>query len=143
MSKPTVVDTNVILTANRQHEDVSAECVIHCIERLQELMSSRVVVIDDAYRILSEYQHKTSRKGQREVGDIFVTWLLRNSANAALVHCVGLTELPDDHFKEFPDKELALAFDPPNRKFVAVAHGYQHPYAAPQRPKILQWPNYL
>ena len=108
MSKATVVDTNVILTTNRQHEDVSEECIINCIERLQALMRSGVVVIDDEYRILSEYQHKTNRKGQKEVGDIFVTWLLRNSANSALVHPVVLTALPNDHFTEFPDEELAM-----------------------------------
>ena len=55
-----VVDTNVVLVANGSHPDVSPDCVIACVDRLQQLMKSGRVVVDDSYRILEEYQHKTS-----------------------------------------------------------------------------------
>jgi len=36
-----VVDTNVLLVANGQHDDVSPECVIACVERLLALQATR------------------------------------------------------------------------------------------------------
>ena len=72
-----VIDTNVLLVANGQHSDVSTECVIACVERLQAMEKSGVTVIDDGFRILGEYQHKTSLNPPRGVGDVFLKWLLR------------------------------------------------------------------
>ena len=43
-----VVDTNVVLVANGSHADVSPDCVIACIDRLESLMKNGRVVIDDA-----------------------------------------------------------------------------------------------
>ena len=67
-----VVDTNVILVANNAHAEVSPECVIDCVNRLTELMKSGVLVLDDGYRILREYQKKTSPRKGKGVGDMFV-----------------------------------------------------------------------
>lgn len=36
-----VIDTNVLLVANRQHDDVSPECVQECVKRLSCTPSSR------------------------------------------------------------------------------------------------------
>lgn len=49
-----VVDTNVLLVANGQHAEVSPDCVIACVKRLQTLEKKGVVVIDDGFRILGE-----------------------------------------------------------------------------------------
>lgn len=54
-----VIDTNVLLVANGQHADVSEDCVIACVTRLQSIQQSGVVVIDDGYRLVGEYRHKT------------------------------------------------------------------------------------
>ncbi len=70
-----VVDTNVVLVANDAHEDVSPECVLACIDRLEALMRRGTVVIDDAYRILGEYQHKTGPRKGKGVGDVFIKWI--------------------------------------------------------------------
>ncbi|UUZ67259.1 hypothetical protein LP416_20810 [Polaromonas sp. P2-4] len=58
----TVVDTNVILVANGQHQDVSPECVKTCALALQDVMRSGNLVLDDGFRILLEYQNKTQPK---------------------------------------------------------------------------------
>ena len=55
-----VIDTNVLLVANGQHVDVSPDCVIACVQRLLAMEKAGVTVIDDGFRILGEYQHKTS-----------------------------------------------------------------------------------
>ena len=128
----TVVDTNVILVANDAHADVSPECVIECVNRLQQLMRSGVVAIDDAYRILGEYQNKTNPRKGRGVGDVFLKWVLRNQGDLRWVHQVPLTEVSADRFAEFPVPALEKAFDRPDRKFAAVAHAH------PSKPAIWQ-----
>jgi hypothetical protein len=116
--KPVVVDTNVVLVANRAHADVSPDCVIECIDRLQAPMRTGKVVIDDAYRVLKEYQHRTSP--------------MKNSANTRHVGQVALTGQSPDVFAEFPDAALQASVDPSDRKFLATA------VAHPARPTARQ-----
>lgn len=126
-----VIDTNVLLVANEQHADISPDCVIQCVEYLRKIQDSGVVVIDDEFRILEEYQHKTNLKQPKGAGDVFLKWLLRNRSSR-YVEQVQLNEVQPDHFSEFPDAELEPAFDPPDRKFVAVASAH------PDKPPIWQ-----
>ncbi len=120
-----VIDTNVLLVANGQHADVSEDCVVACVKRLQAMQQAGVTVIDDGFLILGEYQHKTQLNPPKGVGDVFLKWLLRQSGNSARVQQVTLTETAPDCFAQFPDAALELIFDPPDRKFAAVA--YAHP----------------
>lgn len=126
-----VIDTNVLLVANGQHDDVSTDCKIECIRRLQAMQKSGVTVIDDGYRILGEYQHKTSLNPPKGVGDVFLKWLLRQSGTKK-VEQVALNERAPDLFDEFPDTALEPLFDAPDRKFAAVAHAH------PDKPEIWQ-----
>ena len=120
-----VVDTNVINVANGSHGEVSPECVIACVERLNELMKFGVLVLDDRNRILLEYQKKTSPRSAKGVGDLFVQWALRHQYQVNRVQQVSITEHAPDRYVEFPD-DLALEsnFDPSDRKFAAVAHAH-------------------
>ena len=127
-----VVDTNVILVANDAHPDVSPECVLECICRLQQLMQSGSIAIDDAYRILGEYQNKTNPRKGKGVGDVFIKWIFTKLADAQRVQQVSLTELGEDRFAEFPVAALETAFDRPDRKFAAVANAH------PDKPTIWQ-----
>ncbi|HSH56846.1 MAG TPA: hypothetical protein VK965_02695 [Halomonas sp.] len=120
--KRAVVDTNVLLVANQYHDDVSEECVITCIEAIDRLRRSGVTVIDDEWRILGEYQHKLDpSRGQPGAGDAFLKWLLQRQANPKHVAQVPVSETADEWFEEFPDHGLQHEFDPPDRKFIAVA----------------------
>jgi hypothetical protein len=127
-----VIDTNVLLVANAQHADVSAECVIECVQRLQAMQNTGVTVIDDGFRILGEYQHKTQLNPPKGVGDVFLKWLLRQAGNPGRVEQVPLTETADNCFAEFPDPTLEPDFDAPDRKFAAVAHAH------PDKPPVWQ-----
>lgn len=127
-----VIDTNVLLVANGQHVGTSEDCVIECVKRLRAMQSFGITVIDDGYRILGEYQNKTSLNPPKGVGDVFLKWLLREAGKTACVEQVPLTETAENCFAEFPDPALEPLFDPPDRKFAAVAHGH------PDRPLILQ-----
>lgn len=127
-----IVDTNVLLVANGQHADVSSDCVEACILSLQALMNKGTAVVDDGYRILGEYQHKTSLYSSKCVGDVFLKWLLRNAGNPKKVQLVAISETVENCFTEFPDPDLEAIFDPPDRIFAAVAHAHA------DKPPVLQ-----
>ncbi|MEX1214730.1 hypothetical protein [Saccharospirillum sp.] len=127
-----VIDTNILLIANRLHDSVSPECVEECIYRLQAVQQNGTVVIDDDYLILGEYLHKTQLNPPKGVGDVFLKWLLRSAGNPK--HCakVSITESAANEFDEFPDQALQPAFDAPDRKFAAVANAH------PDKPPVWQ-----
>lgn len=119
-----VIDTNVLLVANGLHGDVSPQCVEECVQRLLTLQARGTVVIDDGFRVLGEYRHKTQLRPPKGVGDVFLKWVLRNAGNLRHVEQVSLTERAPDEFAEFPDQALQPSFDAPDRKFAAIAHAH-------------------
>jgi hypothetical protein len=127
-----VVDTNVILVANRQHDSVSEMCVASCAARLHSIVLSGRVAIDDDYRILSEYQSKTQPRLGKRPGDVFLKWLLQNNANPTRCDQVALKDHASRGFETFPDDHRLKSFDPSDRKFVAVAAAHS------DAPAILQ-----
>lgn len=127
-----VVDTNVILVANGQHEDVSDACVVACAQRLNDIVQGGGVVLDDGYRILKEYQNKSAPYSGKRVGDAFLKWLLRNAENPSRCEKVALVEHSERGFESFPDDERLANFDLSDRVFVAVAAAH------PDKPNILQ-----
>lgn len=127
-----VIDTNVLLVADGKHEEVSPQCVVACVERLQEATRQRVVVVDDRYRLISEYRNKLDTKRGKGAGVVFLKWLLQNQANRKHVHRVEVTERHPDSFDEFPSATLEPRFDPADRKFAAVANAH------PAKPPIWQ-----
>lgn len=127
-----VIDTNVLLVANKQHQGVSAKCVISCVDALNAMKTSGIVVLDDAYEIVGEYGRKTAPNTGNRVGDAFLKWLLQNIGNSSRVERVRLELHLERGYAEFPDDSGLLDFDPADRKFVAVAAKHS------KRPPILQ-----
>lgn len=119
-----IIDTNVLLVANRQHADISPSCVTECVARLQEMGKAGITVIDDEFRILGEYLNKTSINPAKGVGDVFLKNLLRHVENPEKCEQISLTETGVNEFSEFPDPALQPTFDAPDRKFAAVAHAH-------------------
>lgn len=93
-----------------------------------------IVFIDDNYLILGEYIKNPSLLQSNEIGKKFLKWLLQNQANPQHVIQVAITEMEGETnwFAEFPDETLQENFDPPDRKFVAVAHAH------PEKPPVWQ-----
>ncbi len=127
-----VIDTNVLLVANEQHQDASPDCVQRCVLQLREMQRRGITVLDDAFEILGEYQHKTSVHPPKGVGDVFLKWLLRNTSNPKHVEQIPITKLGADLYAEFPDHGLQPSFDAPDRKFAAVTNAH------PEKPPIWQ-----
>lgn len=127
-----VIDTNVLLVANGSHAGASPGCQEECVKRLLAQQREGVTVIDDGYRILHEYQNKTSPNQPKGVGDAFLKWLLQNQGNAARVHRITITETAKDMYAEFSDTALQPQFDASDRKFAAVANAH------PSKPPVWQ-----
>jgi hypothetical protein len=128
----TVIDTNVVLVANGQHQDVSPECVINCVLALDRVKRSGKLVLDDGFRILREYQNKSQPKKGNRQGDAFVKWALNNRCNARWVDQVTLQEHDERGFESFPHDPELEKFDDSDRKFVAVSGAH------PDKPCIAQ-----
>ena len=122
-----VVDTNVLIVANNNAPQASPDCIVSCINKLVDIKESMIISVDSSYRIFNEYMDYNSFSGQPGMGDVFFKWLWNNQAN--IKHCeqVPIT-LSDDglSFEEFPDDPALAAFDPSDRKFVAVANASQY-----------------
>jgi hypothetical protein len=117
-----VIDTNVLIVANnRESKQASPECVISCVQWLQSFEKSGILVIDNKWLILKEYQKKVHSSGQPGVGDAFLRWVLLNYTNRQRCELVPITPTPEYEFLEFPQSESLKKFDPSDRKFVAVA----------------------
>ena len=127
-----IIDTNILLVANKQHDGVSSQCILECVNSLDALRKVGVVVLDDAHEILREYMLKTTPNTGNRVGDAFLKWLLQNTRNARRVKCVHIEPHQERGYAEFPEDDELSDFDRADRKFVAVAAKH------PKRPPILQ-----
>ncbi len=115
-----VVDTNVAIVANggsRTHAD--ERCRLTCVERLEYLVNHDTIAVDETGLMLGEYADHLSWSGAPGVGDMFFKHLVDNQHLVHRVRRVLVTPCDDDRkgFEELPWN----AFDPSDRKFLAVA----------------------
>lgn len=130
-----VIDTNVLLVADGQGQHMSEDCRTECESRLLAVQAGEQTVLDDGWHILGEYQHKLHPNKSPTPGSAFVKWLLQRQGMAQHVSWVSITPTNAEltKFAEFPqDPALEAAFEPADRKFVAVANAH------PEKPPILE-----
>lgn len=111
-----IVDTNVGVVANEREAHASPDCVIACVDALEQIVRGRTrLVLDDGWEVLKEYQRKMRSSGQPGPGDAFLKWALTNLANPARCERVPLD------LEAFPDDPDLAAFHYDDRKFVVLA----------------------
>ena len=115
-----LIDTNVAVAANKKSAAGPA-CQEAAALRLLQLQQHEILVLDDAFLILNEYDRNLHSAGQPGAGDAFYLWALRNRHNSR--HCEQVTLALDENgsFAAFPTAPELTAFDPSDRKFVAAA----------------------
>jgi hypothetical protein len=126
-----VIDTNVLLVADGRGTQMSVKCVEECLNRLEQVMATQRVALDDGRRILGEYGHKLSTRSPTS-GSVFLKWLLQREWNPTHVTQTRITELNENEFAEFPPDEALKDFHPADRKFIAVANAHL------EKPPVLQ-----
>ncbi len=116
-----LVDTNVLLVANGQHERMGMACKARCGWVLEQMKKHRVVV-DQPQEIVGEYRHKARANGQG-LGDQFLKHVLENLGNQERVRRVPINrdEQALKGYREFPDHPGLQDFDADDAKFVAAA----------------------
>ncbi len=136
-----IIDTNIILVANGQNEDANFDAIDRCSRELEAVQKGRhgLLLLDDAPDspdaswILTEYQNKSQPWSGQFPGDLFVRWILENQFNDAVILSIPITPQGDERktsgepvdYEEFPRDPALQNFDLSDRKFVAVACGYQ------------------
>lgn len=129
-----ILDTNVLATANGHHDGAPVECIAECAAKLHSIMQGGHVVVDDAWRILTQYANNIQGPG---AGEVFLQWLFQNNTNPLRCTHVTITPRPGDDtdFNEVP-APLALPkgdrIDPADRMFLAVSAAH------PEHPAIVQ-----
>lgn len=144
MAIPSVVDTNVLIVANRRSEQADFDCEEACIDALKEIEQHGFLLIDNKLLILGEYMNHASFSGQPGAGDKFFKWAWSVQADERFCRRISIspTEADRQNFVEFPDDPLLERFDRSDRKFVAVA------LASGNEPQILNavdsdWAHYF
>ena len=114
-----VVDTNVAMAANGRGTHADLRCRLACVRRLNSLVAREVVAIDDLGLILNEYRRYLSLSGMPGPGDVFFKHVFDNQYCDDRVYRAALTPSGNEGrgFEELPEN----AFDPSDRKFLAVA----------------------
>jgi hypothetical protein len=133
--KTVVIDTNVVVVANKQSPQASSDCIATCEKRLYNVRESYGrLAIDSKWRIIGEYQRYLNLGQQPRPGDLFVKWVLSNVRDEDAIDSINITPIDSDpaNFHEFPQVPELSGFDPSDRKFVAVAMVH------PEHPSILQ-----
>jgi hypothetical protein len=126
-----VVDTNVPTTANKANKRAPASCVAASASALQKLMQRGHLFVDDGGRIISEYRHNLSARGQPGPGDAFLKWVLTHEWSKRRVTRVPITAIDrgdGEDFAELPRPPRGIRYDPSDRKFLAVSAAHpKHP----------------
>lgn len=119
MTDRLVIDTNVLIVANRKSPQADPECELACIEMLEGAKGKRVVLIDDSDLIMGEYKRHCSYAGEPGLGDFFFKFLHDNAPSERNVIRVRIQKTPDKDggFSNLPPNKLHRK----DRKFLAVA----------------------
>jgi len=122
-----VVDTNVVIIANRR-DGGSRICANACSQALWKIAKTGRLALDSGLEIFGEYKKYCSFSGQPGVGDAFFKWVHDNLWRSEKVVRVKIKRHKERGYVEFPDLAGLAAFDPSDRKFVAVAARHsEHP----------------
>ena len=106
-----VVDTNVPKTANLALDSAAipddlVDCVLACVEIIEQIVVKGGMVIDGGDEIFDEYRQQLSRAGQPGVGDHFMKWVHDNRWSLPETDRVIITKNGEsyDEFPEHADK---------------------------------------
>lgn len=129
---PVIVDTNVPITANQKAQD-DLPCADRCANELLKITKDGTLLIDEGNLIFDEYKKHLNFSGQPGPGDVFFKWLADNRYNSNFVLKIRLEPVNNcqGQFAAFPADPDLQAFDPADRKFVALARSH------PDCPEIL------
>lgn len=141
-----IVDTNVPLVAQGSSIQMSNDCILNCASFLDQLFQGHfLLVIDNGYHLIDEYQNQMDKGTQYHYGNRFLKWVYTNQANPKKIKTVEINQLDEFNFKEVPQSIIDIGFDNSDRKFIAVAIANQNQASIAQAAdsKWIGWENDL
>lgn len=125
-----IIDANVLLLAGTPIRDIPDEqldCFNKCIDFIKKSKKEKFkVLLDDNYRILNEYRNAYRLPKCPNSATAFFKWVLQNA------EYFPLNEPKKDTFEPYPNDNALQDFDPPDRKYIALA------YVHPDHPAIVE-----
>jgi hypothetical protein len=115
-----IIDTNIMVVANRQNDLVTSSCMDACIQFLIHARASHTVLMDAGDEIRAEYANALKMGRPAELGAQFLMHIYREQGNPQHVRFVGLSKLPDGSFSDFPTASELAGFDHSDRKFAVL-----------------------
>lgn len=119
-----VIDTNVFMTALKNFSahadaDIPESVIDWCRSLVFAVKTAGGLVLDDRNEILDEYKSNIQLV-QTPVAREFLIWLLTYCHTRPYCFTSPLSKAGDVYL-DFPDDAKLKAFDPPDRKFIALA----------------------
>lgn len=112
------VDTNVLVAANGRDTHADIDCRLKAVEWLELILADSSLLLDMGLEVLTEYYAYCNFAGQPGLGDEFFRWAFQSQG---LLSSIELHPHETRRYVEFPDSAGLEEFDPPDRKFVALA----------------------
>lgn len=131
-----IIDANVILLAGTSVKDVPREqliCAKKCLEFVKKFMEhpEASLVLDAEGRILREYRRAYTLSNSPNMATVFSIWVHQHMPKNA-EDFVSLKEIREHEFENYPESEKLKKFDPPDRKYIALAYNHK------ERPPIVE-----
>ena len=130
-----IIDTNVPILSGTLATDIpvdQAMCARECLRFIKEYISNpeSKIVLDSSWRVLKEYQKHMGDFNDRDgMYAQFYRWVcIQVAKGLAPEDNVQLHEIDENCFAEYPTHKGLANFDPPDRKFIALANAHvEHP----------------
>lgn len=124
MSRYYVIDANVMLLAGTSLSEVpddELQCWKNSIDFIHGVCQHKdIVVIDDGWKILKEYSNQKKINGYPNASDDFFRYVMSESDKHLFY--VHLEEKEENDYVDYPNAKELKKFDPPDRKYIAVAY---------------------
>lgn len=127
MRTPKIIDTNVPLTAVTT--DIAIPCRLACVQIVNQILKGEILVLlDENGEALREYRQQMYPDPNPSAGlaSQFLMYLLNYQFNVERVRRIALRKDDNGHYLLFPQNESLAQFDLSDRKWVAIAIGYEN-----------------
>ncbi len=122
MKRLLVLDTNVLVVANRQNPAVAEQCVDQARECLANAAIRDTVCLDKDDQILTEYARQINAEARpQDIAARLLIWLRQNKYSENRIRIVDLKINLAGEYTDCPIKLILAGFDVSDRKFAAVA----------------------
>lgn len=125
-----IIDTNVELLAGTPVSDIpfdQLECAKRCNDFIKNFISdsNSKLVLDADLKIWKEYRTVFNVIGnQPSLATAFFSWVCQYMSNIDPSDFIKLQEVSENNYKEYPNQAGLEKFDPPDRKFIALANAH-------------------